>query len=31
VLAGILVVVSFAVLFTFKALLGRSPLGAARA
>lgn len=27
VLAGILVVVSFAVLFTFKALLGRSPLG----
>jgi molybdate transport system permease protein len=31
VLAGILVVVSFAVLFTFKALLGRSPLGSARA
>jgi len=31
VLAGILVVVSFAVLFTFKALLGRSPLGVARA
>ena len=31
VLAGILVVVSFAVLFTFKVLLGRSPLGAARA
>ena len=31
VLAGILVVVSFAVLFTFKALLGRSPLGATRA
>jgi molybdate transport system permease protein len=31
VLAGILVVVSFAVLFTFKAVLGRSPLGAARA
>jgi len=27
VLAGILVVVSFAVLFTFKAVLGRSPLG----
>jgi molybdate transport system permease protein len=31
VLAGILVVVSFAVLFTFKALLGRSALGAIRA
>jgi molybdate transport system permease protein len=31
VLAGILVVVSFAVLFTFKAVLGRSPVGAARA
>jgi molybdate transport system permease protein len=31
VLAGMLVVVSFAVLFTFKALLGRSPLGVARA
>jgi molybdate transport system permease protein len=31
VLAGILVAVSFVVLFTFKALLGRSPLGAARA
>lgn len=31
VLAAILVAVSFAVLFTFKALLGRSPLGVERA
>jgi molybdate transport system permease protein len=31
VLAGILVVVSFVVLFTFKALLGRSPLGVSHA
>jgi molybdate transport system permease protein len=31
VLAAILVVVSFAVLFTFTVLLGRSPLGVARA